>query len=131
MLSKLLNLSSSLRLASLSLLGASMLLIAGCSPLDVASTLLGGGPNVNAQIGKENVQGVNVRTEAPSVSIRPRARVDNIDQSSGNKVENADTVNNIQGVPLEWWIITVLVAIVALLIDSPQTIIRNLWNRKQ
>lgn len=126
------NLFLSMRSGLLSLSVGLMLTITlnGCSPLDIAKTVLGGGGvNANAQFGKENVQGVNISSEAPTVTVRPKARVDNIDQSSGNKVENAETVNNINGVPLEWWIITVLVALVGWLLDSPQTVIRNIFKK--
>ena len=57
----------------------------GANPL---SLLTGGGPNVaaNVQAGAENNQGINIKTEAPSVSVRPNARVDKIDQSTTNNV---------------------------------------------
>jgi len=107
-------------------------MLAACSPLDVASSLLGGGPNVNGQIGQTNQQGITVTQEAPSVSLRPKSRVDTIDQStSSSRVENAGTVNNLQGVPLSWFIITVLVGLVGWLIDSPQTILRNLFRKNK
>ena len=57
----------------------------GTNPL---SLLTGGGPNVgvNAQVGAENNQGINIKTGAPSVSLRPNARVETVDQSTTNNV---------------------------------------------
>ena len=72
-----------LRFVALMLAG----LLAACSPLDVAGALLGGGPNINGQIGAENNQGVNTTFEAPKVTVRPKARVDNIDQSTNTEVD--------------------------------------------
>ncbi len=65
------------------------LFLASCSPLDVAGALLGGGPNVNGQIGAENNQGIttNITREAPTLTVRPKARVDNVDQSTTNITE--------------------------------------------
>ena len=76
------------RLLSLPLALSSLLLIAGCGGLNPLNLLTGGGPNVasNIQAGAENNQGVNIKTEAPSVSVRPNARVDKIDQSVTNHV---------------------------------------------
>lgn len=109
---------------------ASFMFLVSCSPLDVAGSLLGGGPNVNAQLGQTNTQGVSVTSEAPSVSLRPRSRVETIDQSSsGNRIENAGVVNNLEGVPVSWLIITVLIGLLGWLIDKPSTIYRNWKNR--
>ena len=69
------------------LVSSSLLLSSGCgvSPL---SLLTGGGPNVAAQalVGQEVTQGISIKTGAPSVSLRPNARVDAIDQSTTNNV---------------------------------------------
>ena len=58
------------------------------------SLLTGGGPNVaaNTQIGKENNQTLGISNRnAPSVSVRPKARVDKVDQSvTENKTNQAD-----------------------------------------
>jgi hypothetical protein len=81
----------------------SLLLLVGCSGLNPLSLLTGGGPNVaaNVQAGAENNQGVNVKTEAPSVSLRPNARVDSIDQS---------VVNNVS---IEPWMILIMLCLAA------------------
>jgi len=112
------------------LLMSLILTLAACSPASIASSLLtGGGPNVNGQIGATNQQGLNVTQAAPSVSLRPKSRVDTIDQSSsGNRVENAETVNNLQGVPLSYFIILGLVGLLGWLTDKPTTIYRNWKN---
>lgn len=101
----------------------SLLLISGCSkgPL---SLLTGGGPDVaaNVQAGKTNNQTVGTNeTYAPSVSIRPKARVDTIDQSK-------ETINNTYVSP-----IMLILLILGWLAPSPSEIargIRSLWPRK-
>jgi hypothetical protein len=67
---------------------SSLLLITGCGGLNPISLLTGGGPNVaaNVQAGAVNNQGINTNTEAPSVTLRPNARVEKIDQSVTNNV---------------------------------------------
>ena len=78
-------------------------LVASCSPLDIAKSLVGGGPNVNGQIGAENNQGINIKSTraAPTVTVRPKARVDTIDQS---------TTNNVSIPP---WVLLVIVCLAA------------------
>lgn len=95
-------------------------LVAGCSATDVLGSLLGGGPNVaaNGQIGATNQQGVNITTEAPSVTVRPKGRIDNLNQSTTN---NTNT---------DWWIILLL--IIGWLAPSPSEIgrgITKLWRK--
>jgi len=93
-----------------------ILLLSSCgkSPL---SLLTGGGPNVaaNTQIGKTNNQTIGTtRNNAPSVSVRPQARVDTVDQSS-------KTINEIQP-----WVLVLLV--LGWLLPSPNEIFRNIAN---
>ena len=111
------SLSLYLRLRMLLLLGASTLIISSCSPGDLllsgAKAALGGGGGVNGQIGQTNQQGVNVTTEAPSVTVRPKGRVDTIDQSTRNFVEN------------ETWLIIAFA--LALLLDSPARWPGQIW----
>jgi len=99
----------------------SPLLMVGCgaNPL---SLLTGGGPNIaaNVQAGAENNQGINIKTEAPSVTLRPKSRVDTIDQST-TKNTNIDP-----------WIILLLV--LGWLLPSPNEMvrwIRELFKRKK
>ncbi len=95
------------------------LVLSACSPGQIARGLLGaatgGGGGISAQVGKENEsnRGVNIRhiTEAPTVTVRPKGRIDNLNQS---------TTNNLEGVPLEWWLVTILVAFIMLWLDSPK-----------
>ena len=91
------------------------LTISSCSPLDIAKTVLGSGPNVNAQVGAENVQGVKVETAAPSVSVRPKARVDNIDQRTITQQE------------LPGWVYVVFIVlfIIGWVTDTPGTMLRR------
>jgi len=81
----------------------------GLSPL---SLLTGGGPNVaaNVQAGAENNQGINIKTGAPSVSVRPNSRVDAIDQSTTNNTT------------IDPWIILLL--ILGWLLPSPNEMAR-------
>lgn len=95
------------------LLGASTLIISSCSTLDIAKGVLGaatgGGPSVNAQLGKENIQGVKVTTVAPRPNVTA-GTVDSVDQS---------TVNN----NVDYWLITLL--IIGWLAPSPGEISRG------
>ncbi len=93
MLSKFSHYFSRIRSGSVSLFVALMLIttLSACDPLTLAGKLVGGGggPNVNANVGKEVTQGVDVdikRDTAPRVSVAPRSRVDTIDQSTTNHV---------------------------------------------
>lgn len=94
----------------------------GSSPL---SFLTGGGPNVAANVpiaaGQEveQTQGISVKTEAPSVSIRPKSRVDTIDQSQ--------TTNN--ELPVWVWIVFVVTWIVGWATDTPGTMLKTLFRR--
>ena len=88
-----------------------------CSKLP--SLLSGGGPNVaaNIQAGKTNTQTLGTTNNiAPTASVRPTARVDNIDQSNKTTV-----VNEVQP-----WLILLL--ILGWLLPSPQEIIRSIAN---
>lgn len=106
------------------LVSGSLLFLTGCgaNPL---SLLTGGGPNVAANVpvavGKnvEQTQGISVKTAAPSVSLRPNARVDKVDQS----VTNNTTVS--------FWVLVLL--ILGWLLPSPNEMarwIRGLFKRK-
>lgn len=68
---------------------AAALFLSSCSPLDVAGALLGSGPNINGQIGAENTQGIKIDAtkQAPTVTVRPKGRVDTIDQRTTNITE--------------------------------------------
>jgi len=110
------------RLLLLSLLLV-LMFMSGCgkSPL---SFLTGGGTNVaaNTQIGKTNNQTVGTNTTlAPTVSLRPKSRVDTIDQSN-------ETVNNYQ-LPLWVWIAGILLFVIGWVTDTPHTYIRRLRRR--
>lgn len=92
----------------------------GTSPLNL---LTGGGPNVaaNVQAGKTNSQTLGTTENyAPSVSIRPNSRVDNIDQS---KTEN--TVGTSEEVVINNnSILLIVIAILGWLLPSPNEIAR-------
>ena len=64
-------------------------LLSACSPLDVVGGVLGGGPNVaaNVQAGAENNQGVTFNTDAPETRVARGGQVDNIDQSQTTNIE--------------------------------------------
>jgi hypothetical protein len=70
-----------------------LMFLTSCSNLNPLSLLTGSGTNVaaNVQAGAENNQGVNIKTEAPSVSLRPKSRVETIDQST--TTNNTTTVD--------------------------------------
>jgi hypothetical protein len=98
-----------------------------CSPASLASKLIsGGGPNVaaNTQIGKTNSQTVGTTQNiAPTVSVRPKGRVDNIDQSV--------TTNNKQELPLYVWIFLGIAFVVGWVTDTPHTYIKNFRRKKK
>ena len=74
----------------LPLLLLALMLTASCSKLP--SLLTGGGPNVaaNVQAGKTNTQTLGTTNNiAPTVSVRPNARVDSVDQSN-NTTNNTE-----------------------------------------
>ncbi len=101
-------------------------LTVSCSNLNPLKLLTGSGPNVaaNTQIGKNNNQTVGVSsTNAPSVSVRPNARVDTVDQST-------ETVIN-QQLPTWVWIVAVILFIVGWVTDTPATFMKNLRMRKR
>jgi len=100
----------------------------GSNPL---SLLTGGsGTSVTANVpiaaGQEveQTQGISVKTEAPSVSLRPKSRVDTVDQSQ-NKVQ-ADEVKTVVVNETPVWLILALV--LGWLFPSPGEIGR--WVRK-
>ena len=110
-----------------------LMLMVSCSkgPL---SLLTGGGPNVaaNIQAGQTNTQTLGTTNNiAPSVSIRPNARVDSIDQSMTDTKVATDKVDEITINETPPWIILLL--ILGWLLPTPQEIARsivNLFRRK-
>lgn len=63
--------------------------LTGCSGSDVLKGLLGGGPNVaaNVQAGKTNSQTIGQSgIDERKTIVRPRARVDKVDQSTNTTV---------------------------------------------
>ena len=80
-----------------------VLSLAGCSGFNPISLLTGGGTNlgVNAQVGAENNQGVNISTGAPSISVGKEAKVETIDQSTTNNVN------------LEPWMLLIMLCLAA------------------
>ena len=121
------------RLLPLSLLLLVSMSMAGCTGSKILSQLVGGGgPKVaaNVQAGKTNNQTVGTNTTvAPSVSLRPKARVDMIDQSSkeGTVADKIETINNTNVSP---WMVLLLV--LGWLAPSPGEIarwVRSLFKR--
>jgi len=96
----------------------------GSSPL---SLLTGGsGTNVAANVpiaaGQEveQTQGISVKTEAPSVSLRPKSRVDKVDQSQ--------TTN--QELPGWVWAVFGVLFVVGWATDTPATMVRQVVRGK-
>ena len=95
------------------------LLLSSCGK--IPSFLTGGGPNVaaNTQVGKTNTQTVGQTNNiSPTVSVRPNARVETIDQST-------ETVTNNE-LPLWVWVAGLLLLIVGWVTDTPATYIKRL-----
>jgi beta-lactamase regulating signal transducer with metallopeptidase domain len=90
----------------------------------IPSFLTGGGPNVaaNTQIGKTNTQTIGQTNNiSPTVSVRPNARVDTVDQS-------VKTVTNNE-LPYWVWIAGLLLLITGWVTDTPATYIKRLRGR--
>jgi len=113
---------------------AALLVVSLSSCSGPLKLLTGGGPNVAANvpvaIGQEveQTQGVSVKTEAPSVSIRPNSRTGDIDQSQ-NQVQ-ADEVKTVVVNEVPVWVILLL--ILGWLFPSPGEIgrwVRSLFTR--
>jgi len=87
-------------------------------------SFLSGGTNVaaNTQVGKTNTQTIGQTNNiSPSVSLRPKARVDTIDQSN-------DTVNNYD-LPVWVWVVGLFLFVVGWVTDTPYTYIQRLRGR--
>jgi hypothetical protein len=106
-----------------------------CSNFTPFGMLTGGGPNVaaNVQAGKTNSQTVGTTNNvAPSVSIRPNARVDNIDQSVTESKVSTESIDNVTVNEIPPWV--VLLLILGWLLPSPNEISRwflQLFKRKR
>ena len=86
----------------------------------------GGGPNVaaNVQAGKTNSQTVGqTNVNAPKAVVRPKARVDSLDQST------TQTTNN--DLPVWVWIVAILLFIVGWVTDTPATMVKQMAQRKK
>lgn len=97
-----------------------------CSKLP---NLLTGGTNVaaNVQAGKTNTQTLGTTNNiAPTVSVRPNARVDSIDQSSTTSKVNTDAVETIVVNEIPVWLVLLFGLLCGFLIPSPQEIIRSI-----
>lgn len=111
------------------------LITASCSNFTPLGLLAGGGPNVaaNVQAGKTNSQTVGTTNNvAPSVSIRPNARVDSIDQSVNESKVATESIDNVTVNEIPPWV--VLLLILGWLLPSPNEISRwflQLFNRKR
>ena len=99
-----------------------MLVLSSCGK--IPSFLTGGGPNVaaNTQVGKTNTQTIGQTNNiSPTVSIRPNARVDTVDQS-------VKTVTNNE-LPYWVWIAGLLLLVIGWVTDTPATYIKRLRGR--
>jgi hypothetical protein len=113
----------------LSVVLLAFLVLSSCGSLP--SFLSGGGTNVAANVpiavGKEveQVQGVKLEVDSsnPSVTLRPKARVNTIDQS------NTTTTNN--ELPLWVWIVFILLFIIGWVTDTPYTYIQRMTNKSK
>jgi hypothetical protein len=113
----------------LSVVLLAFLVLSSCGSLP--SFLSGGGTNVAANVpiavGKEveQVQGVKLEVDSsnPSVTLRPKARVDTIDQS------NTTTTNN--ELPLWVWIVFILLFIIGWVTDTPYTYIQRMTHKSK
>lgn len=122
-------------LTLLLLLASSGIILTGCGTVgNPLKFLSGGGTNVaaNTQVGKTNSQTLGTTNNiAPTVSVRPNARVDNIDQSNRTSKVASERVETVVVNEVPVWV--VLLLILGWLLPSPNEIgrwIRNLFRRK-
>lgn len=97
-----------------------------CSKLP---SLLTGGTQVaaNVQAGKTNTQTLGTTNNiAPTVSVRPNARVDTIDQSNTTSKVNTEAVETIVVNEIPVWLVLLFGLLCGFLIPSPQEIIRSI-----
>lgn len=95
-----------------------------CSKVSPLGLLTGGGPNVaaNIQAGKTNTQTVGTTSNyAPSVSLKPKTRVDKIEQNQTTNYE----------LPLWVWVVFIVLFIVGWVTDTPATMVRDLVKRNK
>lgn len=101
--------------------------LAGCSK-GPFSLLTGGGPNVaaNTQVGKTNNQTIGTsQNVAPSVSVRPKANVRDINQPTNNNKVQADEVKTVVVNEVPFWVLILLV--LGWLLPSPNEIGRGIY----
>ena len=85
------------------------------------SSSLGGGPtaNVNGQIGATNQQGVNVTRQAPTITVKPKGKIDNVDQS---------TTNNVNVPP--WVIFVMMILAAGGAVGWVDNVVRFFWRKR-
>lgn len=122
-------------LTLLLLLASSGTILTGCGTVgNPLKFLSGGGTNVaaNTQVGKTNSQTLGTTNNiAPTVSVRPNAKVDNIDQSNRTSKVASERVETVVVNEVPVWV--VLLLILGWLLPSPSEIgrwIRKLFRRK-
>jgi hypothetical protein len=100
--------------------------VSSCGPINPLSSLTGNGTNVaaNTQIGKTNTQTIGTtRVNEPKVVVRPRARVESIDQSNDTQINNE--------LPPYVWLVLILALIVGWVTDTPSTYIENFRKKRK
>ena len=93
-----------------------------CTTSSILKGMLGGGPNVatDIQVGKTNTQTIGVTNNtSPSVSVRPKARIDNVDQR---------TITTYQ-LPTWVWIFIIITYILGWATDTPRVVLKRLLRR--
>lgn len=98
--------------------------LTGCGgPL---SLLTGGGPKVaaNVQAGQTNTQTLGQSETTQQTITKPKART--IEQSSGDTVVRAETVENVNNSGISVWYVGLLMLLAGFLIPSPAEISRGI-----
>ena len=74
-------------------------------------------------MGKTNTQTIGQTNNiAPTTTIRPKGRVDTVDQSTNTEYR--------QELPTWVWVIAILLFIVGWVTDTPGTMLKNLFRRR-
>ena len=103
-----------------------LMLTVSCS--QIPQFLMGGGPNVaaNVQAGKTNSQTIGTTNNiAPTVSVRPNSRVDTIDQRNTTTRVSSDAVETIVVNELPIWLVLLFGLLCGFVIPSPREIARS------
>lgn len=103
-------------------------LLTSCGPL--GKLIGGGGPqfNTNAQIGKTNTQQAVANQTNSTISTGQNSTVTKIDNKVATGSVDKVVVN--EGIPVQWFLLLSLVALIGWILPTPESMVRKLFRRK-